>query len=619
MRDYAKRDAHLDYVAPVDGNSREPNPQVQEDDHALSPTPTTATIVPSAHNASDHIPTEIILEAAPISSCSHLLYDYIRAAIFVNGDQFSDVVPVSERYGLCSYLDKQPTRELLRHGLSELLRAFVQWTLPKDDLYDVVRASGTADDLILLRRLLLVTKTDWKWGCFSEKLLFYAAQDGNECLLKMLIDFGVNINVRRAFGPQFLASHVIDVLQFATLAGNKKVIEILDKHGATIFTGWKFDDCAFIFDAMARNIGDLTKPLFARAANSNVSTVRKGIAVLLVAVQHSYDSIVSSLLEAGFNPYFELHKYPFQIEILDTHSAFMVALNAMKITYVKNFLKFPLHGLNKEHCQERLRQLTAAYVFARCSENIDLENAILEAGWRPDEVGLVLGYDFVLKYLSDVLEGAVESGDCNKVRCLTQMGANPNRPKIPGSEKRPLRLAIGRQDVVIVRQLIAAGADVNLSCSWEYETPLQEAAAMGSLEVLSLLVEAGANVNFCPGYMRDSAIAIAAKDGNLEMVTYLLKSGADIQGRHNRDYRKALYYRAERVSKVDSARTIKLHDRVESPYSFSVSPLPSTRMVRQDPIVELLQEWKRSHYGEQDCDTFENIFNSITWEEWYSS
>jgi hypothetical protein len=66
------------------------------------------------------------------------------------------------------------------------------------------------------------------------------------------------------------------------------------------------------------------------------------------------------------------------------------------------------------------------------------------------------------------------------------------------------------------------------------------------------------------------------------MVKYLLEAGAYIRGQHNRHYRSAVY-RAQHFG--------------------------------HGPIINLLQDWKRSRYGEQDCDTVSNIISSITSEE----
>lgn len=99
--------------------------------------------------------------------------------------------------------------------------------------------------------------------------------------------------------------------------------------------------------------------------------------------------------------------------------------------------------------------------------------------------------------------------------------------------------------------------------------------------VARLLVEAGANVNYRPRRWIRSAIEIASGGGQIEMVTYLLESGADIQGRHNRNYRTL--YRA--------------------------------KMAGHDSVVELLQEWKKSKSGEQDCDTIDSIMETMTLDE----
>jgi hypothetical protein len=75
-------------------------------------------------------------------------------------------------------------------------------------------------------------------------------------------------------------------------------------------------------------------------------------------------------------------------------SAFGNALRTLKVRYLEKFLKFPHRGLDKERSQERLRRLTIMYFFACCSENLGLEKAILDTRWRPDDVKLVMEYDY---------------------------------------------------------------------------------------------------------------------------------------------------------------------------------------------------------------------------------
>lgn len=60
-------------------------------------------------------------------------------------------------------LGKKPVttvKEFLYHGYNQILPPFSMRILPNVDLYDVVRAFDTTDDIGFLRRLLLIANLD---------------------------------------------------------------------------------------------------------------------------------------------------------------------------------------------------------------------------------------------------------------------------------------------------------------------------------------------------------------------------------------------------------------------------------------------------------------------------
>ena len=74
----------------------------------------------------------------------------------------------------------------------------------------------------------------------------------------------------------------------------------------------------------------------------------------------------------------------------------------------------------------------------------------------------------------------------------------------------------------VVKLLIEAGADVNVSC--DQETALDNAARKGFTVIVAMLLKAGADVNL--GYPLHSAMH--APEANEAIVTLLLQAGADI-------------------------------------------------------------------------------------------
>ena len=76
----------------------------------------------------------------------------------------------------------------------------------------------------------------------------------------------------------------------------------------------------------------------------------------------------------------------------------------------------------------------------------------------------------------------------------------------------------------VVKLLIEAGADVNVSC--DQETALDNAARKGFTVIVAMLLKAGADVNL--GYPLHSAMHADVHEANEAIVTLLLQAGADI-------------------------------------------------------------------------------------------
>ena len=76
----------------------------------------------------------------------------------------------------------------------------------------------------------------------------------------------------------------------------------------------------------------------------------------------------------------------------------------------------------------------------------------------------------------------------------------------------------------VVKLLIEAGADVNVSC--DQETALDNAARKGFTVIVAMLLKAGADVNL--GYPLHSAMRGDVEEANEAIVALLLQAGADI-------------------------------------------------------------------------------------------
>ena len=168
----------------------------------------------------------------------------------------------------------------------------------------------------------------------------------------------------------------------------------------------------------------------------------------------------------------------------------------------------------------------------------------------------------------------------------------------------PLQIAVRDGEVQVVKKLLKKGAHVDaMPITYNGATALQFAAISSRFDIFDLLIEAGANINALPGTFKitslliearvevyaflgafegRSAIEGAAEWGRLDMVSYLLEAGADIRGKFNRNYRRTVY-RAWRHKNY--------------------------------ALTHMIQRWKAEKYGPSDCDSINNILETMQQEE----
>jgi ankyrin repeat protein len=172
---------------------------------------------------------------------------------------------------------------------------------------------------------------------------------------------------------------------------------------------------------------------------------------------------------------------------------------------------------------------------------------------------------------------------------LLDIGAVPNldcgtlwRKRSRIYYESPLLSAVRNQNVELVRQLLSHSAEVDARPplgTLSSATAVQIAAINGNFEIFELLLQAVADMNAPPGINGRTALEGAAEHGRLDMTSHLLNLGADVKGRSNKSYRMAI------------CRAWKEGHRV---------------------LANMIQDWKRDHYGEDDVDTIENIVASVT-------
>jgi ankyrin repeat protein len=120
--------------------------------------------------------------------------------------------------------------------------------------------------------------------------------------------------------------------------------------------------------------------------------------------------------------------------------------------------------------------------------------------------------------------------------------ADVNKRGVDGST--PLQWAVYEGDVVEVRRLIKAGANVSLANNYG-ATPMGLAAEVGNAEIIKLLLEAGANAD-SPNADGQTALMEVARTGNVEAAEVLVKHGATVDAKERFGGQTALMWASAR-------------------------------------------------------------------------
>lgn len=124
-----------------------------------------------------------------------------------------------------------------------------------------------------------------------------------------------------------------------------------------------------------------------------------------------------------------------------------------------------------------------------------------------------------------LLDKAIHQRDIEILKHLLALGAdcNKTRPK----RYPPITEAINKGYIDIVKILVDAGADINLSYLDIYSRPLHVAISKGSIRALDMLINVGANISYTDEFDR-TPLHIAIIYGYDSIIRRLLKAGADI-------------------------------------------------------------------------------------------
>src|SRR5262249_3950183 len=133
---------------------------------------------------------------------------------------------------------------------------------------------------------------------------------------------------------------------------------------------------------------------------------------------------------------------------------------------------------------------------------------------------------------------SISSGTATSVANADGLGRPPAPRSLlmpEPSSQREFWAAVGGGNLARVRELVAAGADVNLPISTPGgETPLIRAIGAGDLAMVGLLLEVGADVNQRWNGPKSWTPLMFAHD-NPEMLEVLIAAGADVDSQATAD------------------------------------------------------------------------------------
>ena len=305
--------------------------------------------------------------------------------------------------------------------------------------------------------------------------LHYAAQQGEEALVEMLLAKGATVDVVNQFGGE-------TALHRASIAGHHKVCQTLIAYGANVErrdgAGRTPFLAAMAFTSKLRVLNAL-----ADAGADKFATDYSGRNALHLAAMHGNGRTLTRAVSLG----------------LDIDAKDKVGRTALEIVFEMNFIKGP--------------------------KAVNVVKRLLNLGANPNRLG-ANGETLLMK--------AVREGEHSFVSSLLDSGADIDARDAYGD--MPLHIAVKNATARTIKALIEAGADVDAEGAYGLR-PIHLVAQLkkvsGVIEALDGCdIEARvntANGNFTP-------LMIAASNGNTKALNKLIKKGADVNAKDELGY-----------------------------------------------------------------------------------
>lgn len=333
--------------------------------------------------------------------------------------------------------------------------------------------------------------------------LMYAAEDNQYGIMKLLLEYGADLNTTDAEGktplifmakanslemvkillakgadPNVKPLYGRTALMYAIEHKNDEMIKELVAKGADLKSADRISSTTLMQAVLTGDL-DLVKMCIEKGVDINAQE-QNGETALMLAIQNDYDEIANLLLDQGVNV---------NAVSQGDMSALVYAIIRGNCSLVKTLLAKGV-DFNIES------QGGTAIKYAIARGNLEILGVLLEEGANPN-----VSYDVSIRYVAErdyfapMLRGgwgymtplthAIVLDHYAMVNLLLQYKANV--------DKDDLKLAIYHNNPAILRALIVTG--VNLEDGYTYGiTPLIEAINRNNLKIVKLLIDGGAKL-----------------------------------------------------------------------------------------------------------------------------
>ena len=176
------------------------------------------------------------------------------------------------------------------------------------------------------------------------------------------------------------------------------------------------------------------------------------------------------------------------------------------------------------------------------NSTVDVIELFLQKGCNPNSIVFEASRYQDVGYRSTGFLVAISTRNVSKVKLLHRYGADVNFPAHTRVKRTPLQEAAAAGSIDMVELLIRLGAEVNAPAAQRSGgTALQFAAIGGYIPIACLLLNAQADVN-APASRVNGRMALegAAEHGRLDMLQILLNAGAGNGGRDQGQFTRAI-------------------------------------------------------------------------------